>query len=177
MPFGSGDFDRSQVKAVPSGAHLPEHSRLRNGDVLITRANTRALVGAVCRVTGAPDNCYLSDKTLRLLPDESKVLPDYLVEALQMSSVRGQIELAATGTSASMKNISQLSIRNIRLRFPSLEEQTVRVANLAALTSVGSRVDAERRSLERVRVSLIGDLLSGTHRIPDSYDQLLGEAG
>jgi len=60
----SGEFDPAEVKTVDSLTALPEASRVRVGDVLMTRANTRDLVGSVCIVDEVPDNYYLCDKTL-----------------------------------------------------------------------------------------------------------------
>jgi len=45
-----GEFRPIESKAVLDDVTFPEHGVVRAGDVLISRANTRALVGATCRV-------------------------------------------------------------------------------------------------------------------------------
>ncbi len=168
-------FDPSQAKTVHPTTSLPERARLRGGDVLITRANTTALVGAVCRVATAPDGYFLCDKTLRLVPRTDRIDSDYLVESLSVKEVRNQIELAATGTSASMKNISQESVLALRLTLPPLETQREIAGLLSAFRAIELRARDETASLKFLRNRLVDDLLSGNHEIPDSYDSLLGD--
>jgi type I restriction enzyme S subunit len=104
-------FVPAEAKALPVGAAMPERALVRIGDVLMTRANTSDLVGAVCRVDDQPNNLYLSDKTLRLVFDRERAEPRFFVHALDTNEVRSQLALAATGTSGSMKNISQDKIK------------------------------------------------------------------
>jgi len=172
-----GQFDPNEVKTVDPYTPLPEASRVNAGDVLMTRANTRQLVGAVCRVMDVPDGYFLCDKTLRLIPDETRISADFLVEVLQSAQVREQIELAATGTSASMKNVSQASIRSLRIPLPPMEKQVNLVSILIRLRAVGVALAAENQALSNARAEMLGSLLSGAHLIPDSYDELLEAAG
>ena len=71
------------------------------------------LVGAVVRVTEDYPLRLLSDKTLRLVVNEKKVRPEYLLAILKWPEARAHIENNATGTSDSMRNISQKSINTI----------------------------------------------------------------
>lgn len=52
-----GKFVPEESKALETEVAFPERARVRRGDVLITRANTRALVGAACRVPGTFRTC------------------------------------------------------------------------------------------------------------------------
>jgi type I restriction enzyme S subunit len=171
-----GYFDGSQVKVLPTHFIMPEHARLRDGDILITRANTTPLVASVCRISSAPADYYLCDKTLRLVPRFDKVDADYLVIALRLPSVRRQIENAATGTSGSMKNISQDSIRRLSIPLPPLDVQhAIAVTVLSALAvDTAARAAADRSNA--LRAALLSDLLSGDHEIPEGYDALLEHA-
>lgn len=57
-----GEFRPAEAKAVADATRFPPHAQVREGDVLVSRANTRALVGATCRVMGSFTNLYLSDR-------------------------------------------------------------------------------------------------------------------
>jgi type I restriction enzyme, S subunit len=120
------EFRPDEAKAIDE-EYLPDaRHRVVKGDILISRANTVELVGAVVRADKDYPNRLLSDKTLRLVPDISKVLPDYLVHMLRMPEARSYIQGNATGTSDSMRNISQKTISAIPIPKPDSEiQQTV----------------------------------------------------
>ena len=172
----SGRFDPTQVKVLSGTDDFPPRARLRDGDVLMTRANTKELVGAVCRVPEAPPSYYLCDKTLRLNPRLDLVDPDYLVEVLLGDAARRQVELAATGTSASMKNISQQTIRDLRVPLVDAAGQRRLVGTVSALRRSAAAIEVEVADLASLRAALLADLLSGAHEIPPSYDRFLDGA-
>jgi type I restriction enzyme, S subunit len=111
-----GTFDPLEAKTTT--ADLDQRNRIRTGDFLISRANTLELVGACVIVGPLPnDNLYLSDKVLRIRftqPIEKWVL--YLLRSM---SGRAQIEALTVGNQLSMRNISQASLRAIRIPLPS----------------------------------------------------------
>jgi type I restriction enzyme S subunit len=106
-------FQPQEAKAVAVDYEPDEKHRVKQGDLIISRANTVDLVGAVVRVPQAYPLRLLSDKTLRMVFDEDKVEPDYLLNVLRWPEARAHIEHNATGTSDSMRNISQKTIRSI----------------------------------------------------------------
>jgi type I restriction enzyme M protein len=133
---GDGQFGVLKVSAVgPKGFQAAEHKRLidpkdflprfavNKGDFLITRCNTKELVGRVCIVPDAHSSLMLCDKTLKIEFDEQKALPGFFEAVLKSQPLRMQIESCATGTGGAMKNISQDNIRAFVLPLPSLKEQ------------------------------------------------------
>jgi len=64
----------------------------------------------------------LSDKSLRLVPVPG-VAAAWLLLALRSRPVREQIEVLATGTKESMRNISQAKLRSVEVALPPVEEQ------------------------------------------------------
>lgn len=117
------DFQPDEAKAL-RGAYEPEAAhRVREGDLLISRANTREFVGAVVLVNADYPLRLLSDKTLRLVIDERRADKEYLVFALRSARARKHIEHFATGTSDSMRNISQDTISSIPMKLPGLLAQ------------------------------------------------------
>lgn len=115
-------FRPDEAKAVSS--HEPEeHHRVKADDLLISRANTLELVGAVVLVDKPYPLRLLSDKTLRLVVDERRVDKGYLLYALRAKRARKHIEHNATGTSNSMRNIGQDTIVSIPVVLPEISEQ------------------------------------------------------
>lgn len=117
------EFKPEEAKAV-ARTYVPDpHHHVRAGDLLMSRANTLELVGAVVHVPTAFPNRLLSDKTLRLVLDENRACAGYVMRVLRMQEARAHIETNATGTSSSMRNISQDTIRATPIPLPGLREQ------------------------------------------------------
>jgi type I restriction enzyme, S subunit len=157
---------QSENKVVEKIKHQNPDFIVKQGDLLITRANTPELVGMVCYVEQVAANLILSDKTLRLHVDKNRVDKRYLYWALQRPETRNQIEICATGSSASMKNISQKDIRNLQIALPkSLDEQEIiRVRLDSILQRIGSEKNA-RNKLTKQKSGLMHDLLTGTVQV------------
>ena len=99
-----GKFNPDENKAVPSAYTPPPQYEVQSDDLLISRANTTELVGATVLVETTRPQLMLSDKTLRLIPDENLATKSFLQVALRSPGARKYIETNAAGTSDSMKN-------------------------------------------------------------------------
>ncbi|CAM3155222.1 restriction endonuclease subunit S [Cupriavidus taiwanensis] len=118
-----GVFDAAENKKLPPELEpFPEYS-LRKGDLLISRANTRELVGSAAVVPKDFHRLLLCDKLYRLRLDQAKCTPEFLAAYLATGEARGQIELGATGASSSMLNIGQSVIMDLLVPLPPAEEQ------------------------------------------------------
>lgn len=186
-PPSAGEFGVLKVSAISELGFLPSESKtiqdpaifssamaVRAGDVLISRANTPERVGLACLVDEDHPNLFLSDKTLRLVP-KAGVSPAALVAALATAEARTQIQMSGTGTSGSMKNISQEAIRQISVEWPSdfKVQSGIGALNVSQLDAI-NKLHATANSLRALRAELLSALLTGAHRIPDTYDELMG---
>lgn len=155
-------FVPEESKALLPGTTMPKTALVRPGDVLITRANTPLKVGAVARVPAdVRSGLYLADKTLRLIPS-SKLDPDFLVVAMALKSARGHLTSSATGTSASMFNISQERIRETPIPLPEIERQKKVSSAVLSVRATADATHAEAARLREVRASLLAGLLDRT---------------
>ena len=111
-----GEFAPKESKTLPRHFKPPPKAKVRKGDLLISRSNTRQLVGSVVLVAETPDNMYLSDKVLRLEVDGGD--KSWLLWYLRSPQGRVQLEARASGTQASMKNISQKKLREVLVPYP-----------------------------------------------------------
>ncbi|WP_051710755.1 restriction endonuclease subunit S [Streptomyces sp. NRRL S-350] len=171
---GRARFLPSEVKTVDSSTVLPEATKVRPGDILLVRCNAVLdRVGTVCRVNEVPENLYLCDKTLRLVPDEEVLHRNYLVHAMATPSVRDQIARLTAGSD--MRNIGQRAIRELVIPDPGADVQAVLAAGLDELVSEALVVEAERSHLRAFRSALLTSLLNRENEIPESYDVLLEE--
>lgn len=88
------------------------------GDILMTRANTADLVGDVCIVDGNHSNLFLPDKIWKIEPKSSD-LNLWIFHLLRYLKYKGLFASLASGTSGSMKNISQKKVLEIDVVQPS----------------------------------------------------------
>ena len=147
------EFRAEEAKALMDTYEPEESHKIRKGDLLISRANTKEFVGAVVLVGRDYPFRLLSDKTLRLVVNEDRVCKEYLLFALRSPKARGHIERLATGTSDSMRNISQGVIKSIPFHLPKLAEQrqiaACLKAQLAEIKKVSLAAEMQLRDIEQ----------------------------
>jgi type I restriction enzyme S subunit len=156
-----GDFDPSESKPISSDVEFDPSLVVRKGDLIISRANTTALVGAVCLVRHSPPKVLLPDKLWRVrFSEDSKLLPDYTLYALRQSGLRRIIGDLATGTSGSMKNISKQKAATLPIPLAPLPLQQ----KFAQIVHKFERLRAQQREGERQAEHLFQSLLGRAFR-------------
>jgi type I restriction enzyme S subunit len=107
----------------------------------------------------------LPDKVLRLLVRSSIVDPRFLMQSLRLPAARAHFEANATGTSDSMRNLSQPKMEAVSIPLPPLNEQRRIVAKLEALQARSRRareaLDAVPALLEKLRQSILAAAFRG----------------
>lgn len=159
-------FRSDQNKSIASLSHIESSYEVKSGDLLMSRANTPDLVGLVCLVSDPQPKLMLCDKTLKLIVNQSIASTNFIFFCMQQHYVRNQIEISATGTSMSMKNIGQSAIRAISVAFPPLEEQLLIVGKLNSIESRLLREKLISQKLQKQKSGLMCDLLSGKVQVP-----------
>ena len=124
-----GSFKQEESKTCFSTSQWIRDYAIHPGDFLICRANTEALVGGCVIVEKISKKLMLSDKVLRLRFSNS-VNKLYVLHVLRSPFVKIQLSAAASGTSESMKNISQNTIKRLLIPFPPIEEQYLIVSKI-----------------------------------------------
>lgn len=119
----SGVFKPYEAKPAPDGhTPAPEH-HVREADFLFSRANTIELVGAVAIAHNPPDGLLLPDKIWRIEWNCKRIYPQYAYYLLRSAELRRVLALIGSGTSGSMKNISQAKLVRVSVPLPPLDEQ------------------------------------------------------
>lgn len=160
-----GVFQPAENKKLPPELEpIPAYS-LKQGDLLISRANTRELVGSAAVVEADFDNLLLCDKLYRLRLDGTQCTPTYLAAYLGTPHARLHIEMQATGASSSMLNIGQSAILDLIAPMPSISEQNDIRQFLAEetkrLDALNTRAEQAISLLKERRSALISAAVTG----------------
>lgn len=110
----SGIYREAESKPTPDAYVPPQSHIVRRGDMLFSRANTEELVGATAIVFATNGKTLLPDKLWRLVWAEP-VAPAYMHALFQSIHVRRALGMLSSGTSASMRNISQGKLFDLML--------------------------------------------------------------
>ncbi len=169
----NGHFRPDENKAIVNGeAHRPTLFA-RRGDVLISRANTFDLVGASGYVERDYPNRFLPDKLWRVVladPQRDEII--WLLQVLNSEPVRAELKARASGTGASMKNISKEAFLSIQVVRPPLSEQRAIAAVLSAWDRAIRLTTDLIAAKRRIKQGLMQQLLSGQRRYPGFTHQL-----
>lgn len=145
-------YNSSAVKFTSLPTIEGAHYWLAPGDLLITRSNSLELVGHAAIYDGQPAPCIYPDLMMRLVVNRELVCPEFVWCWLQTPIVRDFISCRASGTSPSMKKISQKVVQAIP--FPvgislSAQEQIVDRYKQAAHPCLEA-VNESRKSREKL---------------------------
>ena len=151
----TGRFDPAENKRLPGDVAPRPELAVRRGEIIMSRSNTKELVGTAAVVDDNYPRLLLSDLTygISLTADAD---PAFVAYALASPGMRVQISAAAKGMSHSMQKISQRDIRELRVRLPVvaeqrriaayLDEQTAKIDTLITETERFIELARERRS-------------------------------
>lgn len=126
-------FNPVQNKMLPASFTPKLQLRIEAGDVLVTRAGPRKRVGVVAAVRHAQPELMISDKLIRLRPDQSIIDPRFLELSLASPFSQEHLVKRKTGLADAQVNISQSILRSTPVAYPPLLEQQRIVAYLDEL--------------------------------------------
>ncbi len=158
-----GEYDEAESKTCIDAAKVNPSYFIRDGDFLLSRANTIELVGACVIVRRVTQPIMLSDKTLRMTIDDER--KSFLLQYLRSRQGRREIEKRSTGNQESMRNIGQERIRSIVVPECSLPEQREIVRLLDDQFSVieqnERKIDAALKRSAALRQSILKKAFTG----------------
>ena len=176
----NGGFFRSyENKALPPELEPRLQYVIQKKDLLISRANTKELVGSAAVVQGDYPNLILCDKLYRLKLCKD-VLPEMVALYLSIGVVREQIELGATGASHSMQNIGQETIKELYYLLPPYQEalkilESIQQSN-QRFDELATKAQSAIQLMQERRVALISAAVTGKIDVRDwqePYDAMV----
>jgi restriction endonuclease S subunit len=138
----SGTFDGSQTKYLDLDVEEDSYLWLRDGDILIQRANSLELVGTAAVYRGAASEFIYPDlmmKSRAVFPEST----DYLHHVLSARITRDYFKSKASGSAGNMPKVNQDTVTNTLVPLPPLAEQATIVERVEALMTTCRALDAE----------------------------------
>ncbi len=177
----SGRYFAHENKALPADVLPEQHLEVHPGDVLLSRKNTRDLVGACVFVWETVPRLVFPDLVFRLvLKPRAPIIPHYLWALLASPGFNLRVRRLADGAAGSMPNIPKHRLEKLPIPIPPRMHQEAfsRIATLAHQAELD--VEASRATCKEAVASLSAHAFSGqmtaswrkAHR-----DQLTLEAG
>lgn len=157
-------FKPLQIKYAPIEDPKLETARVFDGDILVSRSNTRELVAITVMYKDIGFPCVYSDLMMKIKPND-KVNSRFFELLLMSSRVRRQLTNASCGTSGSMMKINSYILLNCSTAIPSTKEQ---LDILNALKPITGLLEQEYSYLEKIKLikkGLMQNLLTGKVRV------------
>lgn len=154
----------ANLKYANPGERSTKSYEICQGDILLVRGNANPELVASAGVVGDhPPGCIYPDLLMRLTPT-SRVLPRFLLEAINCRQTHERLLRRAKTTNGTLK-INSGDVRGVRIVLPPIEEQARIVSIFEALTDALGSLGTELDRLQQLKAGLLQDLLTGAVRV------------
>lgn len=141
----AGRLDPARFKYLDEAIGETSSARCRKGDILLQRGNTAELVGTAALFDIDDEHYVYPDLMIRVRADETVVLSEFLVAALQSTDSRAFVKKNASGSAGSMPKINQAIVESIPVPLPPLDIQRQIVDEIEAEWAL---VESNRKLIE-----------------------------
>jgi len=144
--IGDGVIDTRDIKFAKLPQREFQQLALSAGDILLIRSNgSVSLIGKSALVRESENGFAYAGYLIRLRPNRSYVVPEFLNLALLSHDVRLQIEIPARSTSG-VNNVNSTEVKTLKVGLPPLEEQQEIVRRVDALFKTADALEARYRT-------------------------------
>ena len=154
-----GQFDATANKELPADLSPRPEYEVKDGDFLLSRANTETLVARSVVVGKAEPRLMLSDKIIRL-DVSSQINRIFLNLCNNARHARSHYIANASGTSSSMKNVSRDVVLKSPVPLPPRAEQSRIVTRVEELMQLCDALEAKGRLEAAQHARLVSTLLA-----------------
>lgn len=138
-------------------------STVRNGDLVFTCWGTINQIGLIDDSAAYPEY-VISNKQMKLTPDHTRVLSEFLYFLFSGPAMQREILSGAIGSSIPGFNLGRL--RSLKLLLPPLEEQQAIVRTLVDADNLSKSLERLITKKSAIRQSMTQQLLTGRARLP-----------
>ena len=145
------------------------------GDTILVEGGNEKSVGCPALITEKESGLCIQNTVIRSRSRNSKALdPNFQYHLLRFMFWRGDFAQLCAGTT--IMHLGQKRAEVVPISIPPLGEQLNIVDTISKFDSAVTYSEETLISAKSLRSGLLSDLLSGEHKIPASYDKVIGAA-
>jgi type I restriction enzyme S subunit len=165
-------LDLADVSMISATPEKLEALRLQPGDLLLNEGGDKDKLGRGAIWRGELRDCIHQNHVFRARISDENFNPEF-VSAWANSYGQGWFETYGTQTTG-IASISKTTLSKFPIPRLPLQEQEKWADLLDSTMFIHDNYRATAGSLRTLRAELLSVLLSGAHRIPETYDELMG---
>lgn len=127
--------------------------RLSPGDIIINRVNSMEYLGKSAIIPKLDEPIVFESNMMRFSVDQSKIEPQYLVQFLQTSFIKGQI-INSAKHAVNQSSINQKDVKSFQVNVPPLPLQKELVRRVEAVKKLKTAHEASLTELDKLFASL-----------------------
>jgi restriction endonuclease S subunit len=151
----SGVFDGTQCKYLDLSVEEDSYLWLRDGDILIQRANSLELVGTAAVYRGGMFE-YIYPDLMMKCRSTFEECTDFIHSVLLAKFTRHYYQRNATGAAGNMPKVNQATVMNTLIPLPPMQEQIAIIERVASLTE-SIRILEEAIASSRLNLKDLGE--------------------
>ena len=136
-------------------------SRIAKGDLVISRSNTRDLVGLPMVFPEDRSDVSYPDTMMRISVDSKTIGTDYLEMCLRSPKCRRQVQSFAAGTSSSMLKINGANLRKVSVPLVPVKRQAEILVGVAQFTAALAFAERRLDETRKLQIRIANAALSG----------------
>lgn len=162
----TGEFNPNENKKILETEYVRMACPVKANTIIISRMNTPELVGANGFVDKDYERLFLPDRLWQtVFFKKAQIVPKWLSYFLSSNRFRTLLSSLATGTSASMKNITQDDVLGSYICLPPIEEQHAMVEflkeEILKIDTLISKYQKQIDLMQEYRTALISQAVTG----------------
>ena len=153
-------LDIDALKRVRITSEEGEKFRLTSRNIVINRVNSVEYLGKSAIIPPLPEATVFESNMMRFAVDESRVLPEFVIELLQTGHAKAHF-LSKAKHAINQSSINQQDVKSIRVPLPPLDKQRNFTEQVAANRSIQSQQSAATAKAQASFDALLAEAFGG----------------
>lgn len=153
-------LDIDALKRVRITPDEGEKFRLNPRDIVINRVNSVEYLGKSAIIPPLPEAMVFESNMMRFAVDESRVLPEFVIELLQTGHAKAHF-LSKAKHAINQSSINQQDVKSIRAPLPPLNKQRKFTEQVAAIRAIQSQQAAATAKAQASFDALLAEAFGG----------------